>query len=202
MNTFEVCKAKRLHCLFWMFFLWYLTLWTRGFFQSKGTNVNSINTKVHIFWKVCFFLQNYYHHEATLLFAFFPSYICKHCNCTVNICIQKGVGNQTVGKLQFKMFARLCISDNVAKSHFFSDYTCAFGALPLICTLWALLSLFRPKPMTHQLSSPDFHGEEKEQVTSIGQIKPELYRPKGDQGEGKQGDTCGKISFLLRYAFK
>ncbi|XP_035768955.1 synaptotagmin-C [Neolamprologus brichardi] len=59
----------------------------------------------------------------------------------------------------------------------------------------------RPKPMTHQLSSPDFHGEEKEQVTSIGQIKPELYRPKGDQGEGKQGDTCGKISFLLRYAF-
>uniref|UniRef100_A0A3B4VIM5 Synaptotagmin 3 n=1 Tax=Seriola dumerili TaxID=41447 RepID=A0A3B4VIM5_SERDU len=58
-----------------------------------------------------------------------------------------------------------------------------------------------PKPMTHQLSSPDFHGEEKEQVTSIGQIKPELYRPKGDQGEGKQGDNCGKISFLLRYAF-
>uniref|UniRef100_A0A3P8VVN8 Synaptotagmin 3 n=1 Tax=Cynoglossus semilaevis TaxID=244447 RepID=A0A3P8VVN8_CYNSE len=59
----------------------------------------------------------------------------------------------------------------------------------------------RPKPMTQQLSSPDFHGEEKEQVTSIGQIKPELYRPKGDQGEGKLGDTCGKISFLLRYAF-
>uniref|UniRef100_A0A665T1F4 Synaptotagmin III n=1 Tax=Echeneis naucrates TaxID=173247 RepID=A0A665T1F4_ECHNA len=59
----------------------------------------------------------------------------------------------------------------------------------------------RPKPMTHQLSSPDFHGEEKEQVTCIGQIKPELYRPKGDQGEGKQGEHCGKISFLLRYAF-
>lgn len=56
--------------------------------------------------------------------------------------------------------------------------------------------------MTHQLSSPDFHAEEKEQVTCIGQIKPELYRPKGDQGEGKPGDTCGKISFLLRYAFK
>ncbi|XP_061605409.1 synaptotagmin-C isoform X2 [Phyllopteryx taeniolatus] len=59
----------------------------------------------------------------------------------------------------------------------------------------------RPKPMTHQLSSPDFHGEEKEQVTSIGQIKPELYRPKGDPGDGKQGEACGKISFLLRYAF-
>uniref|UniRef100_A0A8C7QEZ6 Synaptotagmin III n=1 Tax=Oncorhynchus mykiss TaxID=8022 RepID=A0A8C7QEZ6_ONCMY len=61
----------------------------------------------------------------------------------------------------------------------------------------------RPKPMTHQLSSPDFHGEEKsEQVTSIGQIKPELYRLRGgDQGEGKPGDNCGKISFLLRYAF-
>lgn len=66
-----------------------------------------------------------------------------------------------------------------------------------------LLSLVcRPKPMTHQLSSPDFHSEEKEQVTCIGQIKPELYRPKGDQGDGKQGDNCGKISFLLRYAFK
>lgn len=65
-------------------------------------------------------------------------------------------------------------------------------------------SLPRPKPMTHQLSSPDFHGEEKsEQVTSIGQIKPELYRLRGgDQGEGKAGDNCGKISFLLRYAFK
>uniref|UniRef100_A0A8C1MDG0 Synaptotagmin III n=1 Tax=Cyprinus carpio TaxID=7962 RepID=A0A8C1MDG0_CYPCA len=61
----------------------------------------------------------------------------------------------------------------------------------------------RPKPMTHQLSSPDFHGEEKsDQLTSIGQIKPELYRLRqGDQGDGKQGDTCGKISFLLRYAF-
>uniref|UniRef100_A0A3Q2QCL5 Synaptotagmin 3 n=1 Tax=Fundulus heteroclitus TaxID=8078 RepID=A0A3Q2QCL5_FUNHE len=58
-----------------------------------------------------------------------------------------------------------------------------------------------PKPMTHQLSSPDFHGEEKEQVTCIGQIKPELYRPKGDLGEGKQGDNCGRICFLLRYAF-
>uniref|UniRef100_A0A672GXM3 Synaptotagmin III n=1 Tax=Salarias fasciatus TaxID=181472 RepID=A0A672GXM3_SALFA len=75
------------------------------------------------------------------------------------------------------------------------------SAFHLIFTPRALVRLFRPKPMTHQLSSPDFHGEEKEQVTSIGQIKPELYRPKGDQGEGKQGDTCGKISFLLRYAF-
>ncbi|KAJ8399919.1 hypothetical protein AAFF_G00406490 [Aldrovandia affinis] len=61
----------------------------------------------------------------------------------------------------------------------------------------------RPRPMTHQLSNPDFHGDEKsEQVTSIGQIKPELYRLRqGEQGEGKQGDNCGKISFLLRYAF-
>ncbi|KAG5854666.1 synaptotagmin-C-like isoform X1 [Anguilla anguilla] len=61
----------------------------------------------------------------------------------------------------------------------------------------------RPRPMTHQLSSPDFHGDEKtEQVTSIGQIKPELYRLRqGEQGDGKQGDNCGKISFLLRYAF-
>ncbi len=76
-------------------------------------------------------------------------------------------------------------------------YTCACVSE---FTLW---SLSRPKPMTHQLSSPDFHAEEKsEQLTSIGQIKPELYRLRqGDQGDGKQ-DTCGKISFLLRYAFK
>ncbi|XP_048869665.1 synaptotagmin-C-like [Brienomyrus brachyistius] len=61
----------------------------------------------------------------------------------------------------------------------------------------------RPRPMTHQLSSPDFHGDEKsEQLTSIGQIKPELYKPRqGEQGDAKQGNTCGKISFLLRYAF-
>uniref|UniRef100_A0A8C9S4E3 Synaptotagmin 3 n=1 Tax=Scleropages formosus TaxID=113540 RepID=A0A8C9S4E3_SCLFO len=61
----------------------------------------------------------------------------------------------------------------------------------------------RPRPMTHQLSSPDFHSEEKsEQVTSIGQIKPELYKLRqGEQGDAKQGNTCGKICFLLRYAF-
>ncbi|KPP65505.1 synaptotagmin-3-like [Scleropages formosus] len=61
----------------------------------------------------------------------------------------------------------------------------------------------RPRPMSHQLSSPDFHGDEKsEQVTSIGQIKPELYRPRqAEQEEGKGEGTCGKISFLLRYAF-
>lgn len=82
------------------------------------------------------------------------------------------------------------------------SHECAESPLP--SPLWLMLVgalVFRAKPMTHQLSSPDFH-EEKEQVTCIGQIKPELYRPKGDQGEGKQGDTCGKISFLLRYAFK
>uniref|UniRef100_A0A8C9WG41 Synaptotagmin 3 n=1 Tax=Scleropages formosus TaxID=113540 RepID=A0A8C9WG41_SCLFO len=69
-------------------------------------------------------------------------------------------------------------------------------------TRWASLSL-RPRPMSHQLSSPDFHGDEKsEQVTSIGQIKPELYRPRqAEQEEGKGEGTCGKISFLLRYAF-
>ncbi|XP_066564789.1 synaptotagmin-C [Amia ocellicauda] len=62
-----------------------------------------------------------------------------------------------------------------------------------------------PRPMTHQLSSPDFHGDEKtEQLTSIGQIKPELYRLRQEgTGDGKQGSTttCGKISFLLRYAY-
>uniref|UniRef100_A0A3B3RKN3 Synaptotagmin 3 n=1 Tax=Paramormyrops kingsleyae TaxID=1676925 RepID=A0A3B3RKN3_9TELE len=65
------------------------------------------------------------------------------------------------------------------------------------------VSVHSPRPMTHQLSSPDFHGDEKsEQLTSIGQIKPELYKPRqGEQGDTKQGNTCGKISFLLRYAF-
>ena len=80
---------------------------------------------------------------------------------------------------------------------------CVCVCVPRHITISFLVSS-RPKPMTHQLSSPDFHGEDKsDQVTSIGQIKPELYRLRqGDQGDGKPGDTCGKISFLLRYAFK
>ncbi|XP_023654155.1 synaptotagmin-C isoform X1 [Paramormyrops kingsleyae] len=60
-----------------------------------------------------------------------------------------------------------------------------------------------PRPVNHQLPSPDLHAEEKsEQVTSIGQIKPELYKLRqAEQGEGKPGEACGKISFLLRYSY-
>ncbi|CAI5790002.1 synaptotagmin-3 [Podarcis lilfordi] len=64
-----------------------------------------------------------------------------------------------------------------------------------------------PRPVTQQLSSPDtgVHvGEEKvEQVTSIGQIKPELYKQRSGESDSKKGEaaSCGRISFALRYAY-
>ncbi|KYO39901.1 synaptotagmin-3 [Alligator mississippiensis] len=64
-----------------------------------------------------------------------------------------------------------------------------------------------PRPMTQQLSSPDVGshgGEDKpEQVTSIGQIKPELYRQRSGEAEHRKAEAtpCGRISFALRYAY-
>lgn len=64
-----------------------------------------------------------------------------------------------------------------------------------------------PRPVTQQLSSPEtgIHGgEEKvEQVTSIGQIKPELYKQRSGESDSKKGEaaSCGRLSFALRYAY-
>ncbi|KAM8927274.1 synaptotagmin-3 isoform 2-T2 [Pelodytes ibericus] len=63
-----------------------------------------------------------------------------------------------------------------------------------------------PRPMTQQLSSPDFSGhvdEKPEQATSIGQIKPELYKQRSADAEMKKQEatSCGRISFILRYAY-
>ncbi|XP_077170114.1 synaptotagmin-3 isoform X2 [Paroedura picta] len=64
-----------------------------------------------------------------------------------------------------------------------------------------------PRPLTQQLSSPDtgvHGGEEKvEQVTSIGQIKPELYKQRSGEADSKKGEaaSCGRLSFALRYAY-
>ncbi|XP_053307712.1 synaptotagmin-3 [Spea bombifrons] len=63
-----------------------------------------------------------------------------------------------------------------------------------------------PRPMTQQLSSPDFSGhvdEKPEQTTSIGQIKPELYKQRSADAEMKKQEatSCGRISFVLRYAY-
>lgn len=63
-----------------------------------------------------------------------------------------------------------------------------------------------PRPIPQQLSSPDFvtQAEEKvEQVTSIGQIKPELYKQRSIDAEAKkhQKVNCGRINFLLRYTY-
>ncbi|XP_075461889.1 synaptotagmin-3 [Ascaphus truei] len=63
-----------------------------------------------------------------------------------------------------------------------------------------------PRPMTQQLSSPDFSGhvdEKPEQATSIGQIKPELYKQRSADAEMKklEATSCGRISFILRYAY-
>uniref|UniRef100_A0A8D2KSW2 Synaptotagmin 3 n=1 Tax=Varanus komodoensis TaxID=61221 RepID=A0A8D2KSW2_VARKO len=65
-----------------------------------------------------------------------------------------------------------------------------------------------PRPVTQQLSSSDtgvhVGGEEKvEQVTSIGQIKPELYKQRSGESDSKKGEapSCGRLSFALRYAY-
>ncbi|XP_064415614.1 synaptotagmin-C [Latimeria chalumnae] len=63
------------------------------------------------------------------------------------------------------------------------------------------------RPVTQQLSSPDFVGhagdDKPEQATSIGQIKPELYKQRSADMEAKrkEAETCGRINFLLRYAY-
>ncbi|XP_072128019.1 synaptotagmin-C [Mobula birostris] len=63
-----------------------------------------------------------------------------------------------------------------------------------------------PRPIPQQLSSPDCatQADEKvEQVTSIGQIKPELYKQRSIDAEAKkhQKGNCGRINFLLRYTY-
>lgn len=63
-----------------------------------------------------------------------------------------------------------------------------------------------PRPMTQQLSSPDFGGhvdEKPEQATSIGHIKPELYKQRSADGDMKKQEamSCGRISFALRYLY-
>lgn len=64
-----------------------------------------------------------------------------------------------------------------------------------------------PRPVTQQLSSPEVvghGGEDKpEQATSIGQIKPELYKQRAGEAEHRkaEGPPCGRISFALRYAY-
>ncbi|XP_042200885.1 synaptotagmin-C-like [Callorhinchus milii] len=63
-----------------------------------------------------------------------------------------------------------------------------------------------PRPVPQQLPSPDTgnQAEEKvEQVTSIGQIKPELYKQRSADSESKkhQKTSCGRINFLLRYTY-
>ncbi|XP_050784138.1 synaptotagmin-3 [Gopherus flavomarginatus] len=64
-----------------------------------------------------------------------------------------------------------------------------------------------PRPLTQQLSSPEVvghGGEDKpEQATSIGQIKPELYKQRAGEAEHRkaEGPPCGRICFALRYAY-
>ncbi|XP_041093475.1 synaptotagmin-C [Polyodon spathula] len=61
-----------------------------------------------------------------------------------------------------------------------------------------------PRPPAPRPPSPELHLDEKQdQSTSIGLIKPELYRLRAEQGGGKQGETgtCGQISFMVRYAY-
>ncbi|XP_043915708.1 synaptotagmin-3 isoform X2 [Protopterus annectens] len=63
-----------------------------------------------------------------------------------------------------------------------------------------------PRQMPQHLSSPDFAGhleEKPEQATSIGQIKPELYKQRSADAETKkmEMEPCGRINFALRYTY-
>uniref|UniRef100_A0A8B9PAE2 Synaptotagmin 3 n=1 Tax=Apteryx owenii TaxID=8824 RepID=A0A8B9PAE2_APTOW len=44
-------------------------------------------------------------------------------------------------------------------------------------------------------------GDKAEQVTSIGQIKPELYQPGETEARAGAGTPCGRLSFAVRYAY-
>eukprot|EP00061_Rhincodon_typus_P011204 g36050.t1 len=58
------------------------------------------------------------------------------------------------------------------------------------------------------VSSVDFSTDSlphKEQATSIGRIKPELYKQKSVDSEDTKkegGKTCGKINFMLKYDYE
>ncbi|XP_069489490.1 synaptotagmin-6 [Ambystoma mexicanum] len=70
------------------------------------------------------------------------------------------------------------------------------------------ISFKRHLPRQMQVSSVDYGNElpsEAEQPTSIGRIKPELYKQKSvDSEDTKKGDekTCGKINFTLKYDYE
>lgn len=65
-------------------------------------------------------------------------------------------------------------------------------------------------PRQMQVSSVDFNMgtdpvlQRGETTTSIGRIKPELYKQKSVDSDGEQEDvkTCGKLNFTLRYDYE
>ncbi|XP_059828674.1 synaptotagmin-6-like [Hypanus sabinus] len=69
-------------------------------------------------------------------------------------------------------------------------------------------SFKRHLPRQMHVSSVDFSTDSlpyKEQATSIGRIKPELYKQKSMDSEDTKkeaGKTCGKINFTLKYDYE
>ncbi|XP_067863296.1 synaptotagmin-6-like [Heptranchias perlo] len=69
-------------------------------------------------------------------------------------------------------------------------------------------SFKRHLPRQMHVSSDDFSTDclpHKEQATSIGRIKPELYKQKSVDSEDTKkeaGKTCGKINFMLKYDYE
>ncbi|NXA51341.1 SYT10 protein, partial [Nothocercus julius] len=71
-------------------------------------------------------------------------------------------------------------------------------------------SFRRHLPRQMQVSSVDFNMgidpvlQRRETTTSIGRIKPELYKQKSVDSDGQQEDvkTCGKLNFTLRYDYE
>ncbi|XP_078402911.1 synaptotagmin-6-like [Cetorhinus maximus] len=69
-------------------------------------------------------------------------------------------------------------------------------------------SFKRHLPRQMHVSSVDYSTDSlphKEQATSIGRIKPELYKQKSVDSEDtkkEDGKTCGKINFMLKYDYE
>lgn len=69
-------------------------------------------------------------------------------------------------------------------------------------------SFKRHLPRQMHVSSVDYGNElppAAEQPTSIGRIKPELYKQKsvdGDEAKSEAAKSCGKINFSLRYDYE
>lgn len=106
-------------------------------------------------------------------------------------------GRPTSGKMSRQGWVYLYPTPSQALTHFF----------PLLSST-RHTSFKRHLPRQMHVSSVDYGNElppAAEQPTSIGRIKPELYKQKSVDGEDAKSEaakSCGKINFSLRYDYE